>query len=47
MCAAWNIEACGAYKICEADNLAWGRNDNYSSETSCVIKFIGLEAENE
>jgi len=47
MCAAWIIDACRAYKISEADNLAWGRNDNYSSKTSGFIKFIGSEAENE
>jgi hypothetical protein len=47
MCAAWTIDACMAHKISEADNLAGGRNDNYSSTIFCVIKFIGLEVENE
>lgn len=47
MCTAWTIDACGTYNVSESDNLAWGKNDNYSSKKSCVIKFIGLEAENE
>jgi hypothetical protein len=36
-----------AYKISEADNLVWGRNDDYNYTTYCIIKIIGLEAENE